>query len=880
MANLVILHTSDAHFGISDPNDEQRRITGALVEAARSSNLKPDLCVFSGDLAHSGKLEQFQMGEVWLDSLLSNWECPLIVLPGNHDVDRNKADTVLLRTSYPLSNTFSLQRDNLAKESGHEHFQPFLDWHKTLAAAHKRVRTNWEESVFACSTSLEAEECQLKVICLNTALLSCGNDDARKLAVDLRSVNALLGDGKGSAEVLVLVVGHHPIDGEWLVEWNDSELRTLLSQATGAHAYLSGHTHIPRGEAFTRSTGGTLAPLQAGAAYQGSDWLQSFAFYEFDLNDSQIIPHTFTYHHEAGKWVRDEKASFPLTARLPRKPKKIAVKRGHAELIAEKSGELVEMTRIFISRIEDSSDQIYALHWEGDALQQGTVAFQGQAVAIGAWRIVVHSSSNIAALVAHLLSLARGDALASPDVINCQIRSVWVHGSTQDAHLFQMVKQMIRDAGLPLKPYINMQESSEERRVVQLEALVQFKEPELPPFQLGFEIQSALEAFWEATQNRLRRRVATDGALGGHLRAIRAFLDGCEHYLDTLGKNPGRVSESGLIEDTALKGSIEGPATAMQRYGRKGIPNHIFERVLSAHNTLDEAESSVNQPDRSQKFAQAAAAFQKARETAATFVDANSEAARQLDYWLQMELAYCLLRTGAEDDLAQAEKNYRNLEREHPDDAVVKYRLGQVYRRLRNYEVSIKSFEDALTILKRNGDPLISSNHWLHVSLRHDLAYTYWRWGQDDPTSLGAGHPQDCLARAIELEREILSGKLPPGELPKETYLKHVNDLVYYGWEERKDRTAGRVPALRDEEYRRLALELAEGFDIANMTDFFPLDTLCRVLYDLSERDTALVAARRLVEVIHQSADRREILDRDRADSLLFASRLLAEGGG
>jgi predicted MPP superfamily phosphohydrolase len=95
---LNILHISDVHFGVLDSTAEQPRIAEALIEAAHKHGTKPDICIFSGDLANFGASGELQTGERWLRRLVRDeWNADLIVVPGNHDVDRKGTRPYLFR---------------------------------------------------------------------------------------------------------------------------------------------------------------------------------------------------------------------------------------------------------------------------------------------------------------------------------------------------------------------------------------------------------------------------------------------------------------------------------------------------------------------------------------------------------------------------------------------------------------------------------------------------------------------------------------------------------------------------------------------------------------------------------------------------------------
>ncbi|MBA2405372.1 MAG: metallophosphoesterase, partial [Bdellovibrionales bacterium] len=75
--SINILHISDIHFG---------RIDQAVLEELRTFifNKKSDLglVILTGDLTQRAKKKEFQAAREFLESL----DCPVIVVPGNHDV--------------------------------------------------------------------------------------------------------------------------------------------------------------------------------------------------------------------------------------------------------------------------------------------------------------------------------------------------------------------------------------------------------------------------------------------------------------------------------------------------------------------------------------------------------------------------------------------------------------------------------------------------------------------------------------------------------------------------------------------------------------------------------------------------------------------------
>lgn len=71
----VVVHLSDLHFGRVDAG-----MVEPLVEAVE--RLRPDVIAISGDLTQRARPPEFQQARAFLE----NFQVPLVVVPGNHDV--------------------------------------------------------------------------------------------------------------------------------------------------------------------------------------------------------------------------------------------------------------------------------------------------------------------------------------------------------------------------------------------------------------------------------------------------------------------------------------------------------------------------------------------------------------------------------------------------------------------------------------------------------------------------------------------------------------------------------------------------------------------------------------------------------------------------
>jgi 3',5'-cyclic AMP phosphodiesterase CpdA len=95
---IRILHISDVHFRLGKAWDAEpvlREFAG-FIEREMADGLVPDVVIFSGDMAFSGSKAEYDIARTWLNEQL--WPAlpdgmpgdRLLLIPGNHDVDRKK----------------------------------------------------------------------------------------------------------------------------------------------------------------------------------------------------------------------------------------------------------------------------------------------------------------------------------------------------------------------------------------------------------------------------------------------------------------------------------------------------------------------------------------------------------------------------------------------------------------------------------------------------------------------------------------------------------------------------------------------------------------------------------------------------------------------
>jgi hypothetical protein len=97
---IRLLHLSDIHFRADTAWDQEPipRHLAKFIAGEVADGLVPDCVVITGDLAYSGKADEYMAARAWLEQALWPALSPelaaalprdrLLLVPGNHDVDR------------------------------------------------------------------------------------------------------------------------------------------------------------------------------------------------------------------------------------------------------------------------------------------------------------------------------------------------------------------------------------------------------------------------------------------------------------------------------------------------------------------------------------------------------------------------------------------------------------------------------------------------------------------------------------------------------------------------------------------------------------------------------------------------------------------------
>ncbi len=302
------LHLSDFHFQGLERWERRATLQALLRHAAelKERELAPDLVFVTGDIAWSGKRNEYEQAELFFTKLARTLELKptesFFIVPGNHDVDRKAIgpfdDSILGSLDSQESIEKALRNKPTMELLGRrlEEFYAFTE--RLLGPARGwRVERPWR-----------FDECEVRglrvgVLQLNSAWASGSHAEKRLLIGEAQVRDAL---AETADAVLRIVLVHHPIAD--LHDVDRERLEGLLAAPGGAHFLLRGHLHRTD-TMVSHHPDGVLPMLAAGATYTGGGYPKTHLLTVTDLAAGRAQVHFFQYASRGrGFWRPDNTA--------------------------------------------------------------------------------------------------------------------------------------------------------------------------------------------------------------------------------------------------------------------------------------------------------------------------------------------------------------------------------------------------------------------------------------------------------------------------------------------------------------------------------------------------------------------------------------------
>lgn len=236
---IKILHISDFHARLGDEMYLEKRAS-ALLQDIGQLNVKIDLVLFTGDVAFSGQPSEFALADRLLIQPIKkrirnvHKPVPVLIIPGNHDVDRTKIDDIYeagLRTTLVNSET-ALKA--LEDTSGRKRLKAYYDYADSIGLT--------TETYYVQNFTISGVK--IGIAALNSAWRCSGDTDEKQLFLTEHQIyNAAR--SLVDADIRIALV-HHPT--KWLHPSEDDA--TIFDLKRNFDLILTGHLHAQdsRGE--------------------------------------------------------------------------------------------------------------------------------------------------------------------------------------------------------------------------------------------------------------------------------------------------------------------------------------------------------------------------------------------------------------------------------------------------------------------------------------------------------------------------------------------------------------------------------------------------------------------------------------------------------
>lgn len=310
---LGIIHLSDIHFkaGAGEVESLAGAVAGAAANVARESELLLVLC--SGDIAFSGRAEEYDVASTFFQTLRADLELQLdasqlhfVVVPGNHDCDHslsNQLRDIVLG---------SIQ-DNLDKPIGADVVEaatkvqePYFEFAKTYASPlqvdSQPLWTELEAGVGGFKVRLSG---------INSAWMSSMRERQGALVFPVEQFRTTL---RAPCDLRIVLM-HHPLN--WFSQSSYHKLRQELREH--ATIVLTGHEHTQSNYLTSSAQWAGLsfeaAPLEGhSVADEGG-----FSVLSIELKERLISLQKYAINDGKARRIEEEQ-HIPLPSELPSAP--------------------------------------------------------------------------------------------------------------------------------------------------------------------------------------------------------------------------------------------------------------------------------------------------------------------------------------------------------------------------------------------------------------------------------------------------------------------------------------------------------------------------------------------------------------------------------
>ena len=321
LGGLTFIHVSDIHFvkNSGDPYDIDEELREAMLidlnQFAKPTLGKIDGILICGDIAFSGKKNEYDISKTFLDSIVHIFELQnqdIYCVAGNHDVDQSVIQKSYIiqvlhdnlrgvKDSLQLDEKLRrIQKDeilNIKEGVLYKAIEEYNKFSQPMSCNYTVDKPNW-------STSLRLDDkYYLKIHGMNSVLTSNHLDHyddngrrydgemERHMSINRKQIPRL------KENTINMTLCHHPIEC-----WNDPDLASYVDNRVMIQLY--GHKHkqsIDSNERRIRICSGALQPER------GNGWQPMYNWINIWIENNQLIVRIYPrkYDDHKGRFIAD-----------------------------------------------------------------------------------------------------------------------------------------------------------------------------------------------------------------------------------------------------------------------------------------------------------------------------------------------------------------------------------------------------------------------------------------------------------------------------------------------------------------------------------------------------------------------------------------------
>lgn len=314
MREIAWLQVSDIHMQRRDewPQDVILRAMVDSIRLQRTQGLVLDFILATGDLAFSGKTEEYVLVGRFLDELANATGVPkerIFCIPGNHDVNRDRQKLCFhgarskLTSSNAVDTVLAPVNDDLVTLTQRQ--EAYNAFQASYFGTQNRTAT---PDSLAYVASLTIDDVDIVIVGLNSAWLAeGGNGDHGHLLIGERQViNAFDAVSKLDPHI-VIGMAHHPL--HLLHEFDRNAVTRYITKHCAF--YHCGHLHQPEayGAGFDASA---CLTVTAGASFETRESQNAYSLVKLDLLEGIRILTTVQYDPWHGEFALNTTTQFPI----------------------------------------------------------------------------------------------------------------------------------------------------------------------------------------------------------------------------------------------------------------------------------------------------------------------------------------------------------------------------------------------------------------------------------------------------------------------------------------------------------------------------------------------------------------------------------------